>query len=162
MTLYIHKEMGNFAKFSGVPDNNWRLASKQDINKNNIMRAIEEKKAEINKQRDEETNKPVKFTKNGKVYSLSSNIKTRLAFLENGTRDLSTEWVADDNTFVEITKSEFKELTKEMGKYVSYQVWCARKRKDEVIALGKIKEGDNIEEKITEIENYDITKVFID
>ena len=38
----------------------------------------------------------------------------------------------------------------------------ARLRKNEVIALGVIEEGDNIEERITEIENYDITKVFID
>ena len=30
------------------------------------------------------------------------------------------------------------------------------------MVLGEIKEGDNIEERIAEIENYDITKVFTD
>tara|TARA_R110000868_G_C10972986_1_gene771131 strand:- start:23407 stop:23922 length:516 start_codon:yes stop_codon:yes gene_type:complete len=171
MKIYIkHKqnceikeiEGKNYLSLSKNIRNEYLEASDEEKSNRKLEQAVELKKAEINKQREEAVNRPVAFTKKGKVYNLSSNIKTRLAFLENGNRDLSTEWVADDNTFVEITKSEFKELTKKMGKDVSDQVGFARKRKDEVIALGVIEEGDNVEERITEIENYDITKVFID
>ena len=119
------------------------------------------KKAEINKQRDIAINAPYKFTKNGKVYLLSRSIRDELAWLKFCGREILVPWIADDNSEVEINKSEFKIIITHLGDRDTSQFIQARRRKNVVMAIEPSK-TKTIEETIKEVEEFDIEQIYID
>ena len=131
-----------------------------------LSEAIEKKKAEINIQREEMKNSLAIFDKDGKDYFFDRGILSRqsmaVATLLTSKGHETIDWVSEDNSIVALTHQEILSICKNIVDIDTKELKLAALRKNEVMALGDIKEGDNIEERITEIENYDITKVFAD
>ena len=138
-----------------------------DISDNSIRleRAVELKKAEINFQREEVKNSLTSFTRDGKDYFFDRGILSRqpmaMAAITLGGND-TIDWITDDNSIVILTNQEILAICSHITSTDTREIKLARLRKNEVIALGEIKEGDSVEERIAEVENYDITKVFTD
>jgi hypothetical protein len=126
-----------------------------------LKEVIELKKAEINKQRNDAIEAPYKFTKNGKVYLLSRSIRSELAWLKFCGKDTLVPWITDDNSEVEINKSEFKVITTHLGDRDTGEVLQARRRKNAVMAI-KPSKTKTIEEAIKEVEEFDIEQIYID
>tara|TARA_R110002126_G_scaffold34891_3_gene107615 strand:- start:3778 stop:4401 length:624 start_codon:yes stop_codon:yes gene_type:complete len=131
-----------------------------------LSEAIEKKKAEINIQREEMKNSLTSFTKNEEDYFFDRGILLRetlavaaIISLEEGE---TVDWVADNDIIVSLTHQEILSICKDIVDSDTRELKIAALRKNEIMVLGEIKEGDNIEERIAEIENYDITKVFTD
>ena len=139
-----------------------------DISDNSIRlgQAIEKKKTEINIQQEEVKNSLTSFTKDGKDYFFNRDILLRetlavaaIISLEEGE---TVDWVANNDIIVSLTHQEILSICKDIVDSDTRELKLAALRKNEVIALGEIKEGDSVEEILTEIENYDIAKIFID
>jgi hypothetical protein len=105
------------------------------------------KKAEINAQRNRNMSASVLHTKNGVDHYLQSNVLSRISWLENGNKDIETEWVTDENEIITITKSDFKSISKRLGVRDTQEAVLGRKRKDAVEKLITVEA----------IEAYDIT-----
>ena len=139
-----------------------------DISDNSIRleRAVELKKAEINKQREEIKNSLTSFTRDGKDYFFDRGILVRqplaVAAIITSKGYETIDWVAQDNSIVALTHQEILSICKNIVDLDTEELKLAALRKNEVIALGEIKEGDSVEERLAEIENYDIAKIFID
>ena len=139
-----------------------------DISDNSIRlgQAIEKKKTEINIQQEEVKNSLTSFTKDGKDYFFNRDILLRetlavaaIISLEEGE---TVDWVANNDIIVSLTHQEILSICKDIVDSDTRELKLAALRKNEVIALGEIKEGDSVEERLAEIENYDIAKIFID
>ena len=130
-----------------------------------LEQAVKSKKAEINIQREEIKNSLTSFTRDGKDYFFDRGILSRqamaMAAITLGGND-TIDWITDDNSIVILTNQEILAICAHITSTDTRECKFARLRKDEVLALGDIEEGDNVEERLTEIENYDITKVFTD
>jgi hypothetical protein len=105
------------------------------------------KKSEINDQRNKNMSASVLYRKNGVDHYLQSNVLSRISWLENGNKDIETEWVTDENEIITITKSDFKSISKHLGARDTQEAVLGRKRKDAVEKLTNIKD----------VEKYDIT-----
>jgi len=117
-----------------------------------LENAKEIKKAEIDKRRDQLLNKPVLFKKDGKTHSLSINLSNRISWLGNGNKYLATPWVTDGNEIIEITRPEFKLLTRNSCEDETREVIQARKSKDILLKLETLKE----------VEDHDIEKIILE
>ena len=130
-----------------------------------LKEVIELKKAEINKQREMIRNSLTDFTKDEKEYFFDRGILSRqsmaMAAITLGGND-TIDWVTDDNSIVSLTNEEILSICSHITSTDEREYKFARLRKNEIIALGEVKEGDSVEERLTEVENYDITKVFTD
>ena len=114
-----------------------------------IKEAIEAKEAEINAQRDLNVNKSILHQQGGKDYYFKRSISAHLSWLFAGDKDSDTDYPADDNTIVRITKWHYKNITTHLGKRDNQEYILGRKRKDEVLKLTSVEA----------IKNYDITSI---
>jgi len=148
---YKNKITGEIAQFGGIPDDNWTPANEAEINNDLLEEAKKAKKKEINLQRDNNVNKPYKFVKDGKTYCLSRSIRNELAWLRFASKETAVPWITDENEIIEINKTEFKSISIHLGDRDTNEFIQARLRKNIVDALTDI----------TEVENYDITQIYI-
>lgn len=110
------------------------------------------KKEEINKQRDNNINKPILYSIDGKSNYFDRGIVSHLSFINNITVDSvgDVEWINTENKFVNLSLSDFKSICCHIRDRDMMEFKQARLRKD---AVAKLKT-------IEEIDSYDITTVY--
>ena len=129
------EELDNFADYIG----------------DRLIKAKLAKCAEINTQRDIEVTKPYKMTIDGKEHLFQVSINNDIAWIRNGDKDTSTDWITVYNEIISLTKLDYKNITSHMGARSTTQHILARKRKDKVLSLSTVEE----------VEDYDITQIEI-
>ena len=124
-----------------------------------LQEAIDKKKKEINKERDDALSKSILFVQDNKDHYLSRDIRSELSWMRK--KKHSSPWITDDNVIISITLKEFDSINGDLSDRDDPVCMQARLRKDAIIAIkpSKIK---TIEQAIKEVEDYDITKVSID
>jgi hypothetical protein len=162
MKIHIkHKETGEIKEIEGksylslsknIRDKYTQVSDKEKSNID-LQKAKENKKAEINKQRDLARDKDISHTVNGKIYKFQRDIVDQLAFINSivSMTDTAVDgWVTSDNSIVDLSKSDLISICNHIRLRDGNEVKQARKRKDAVNALTTI----------SEVENYDINTVY--
>lgn len=131
------------------------IVTPQFTNSELLSKAKQDKKKEINDQRDRLVNSLTDLTKNNKKYYFDRSILSRqnmaMAAITLGGNE-TIEWVTEDNTIVALTNQEVLSICSQICSADEREYKLARKRKDEVEGLTTIKK----------VRDFDIEKVYGD
>lgn len=126
-----------------------------NIDQESLNEAKEIKKTKINNQKNKIINSLTDLTKDGKKYFFDRGILSRqsisMAAISLGGND-TIEWITEDNSIVTLTNQDFLTICSNIMLTDAREIKLARLRKNAVLSLTSLEE----------VENYDITQIYID